>query len=149
MSVRDSIVTFRLADGSLASLPVERVVSVDLEPREWNVAPAPADAPDPERAPETRDAPGRSPSFTNADLPAQWLVYITVEDLDDSMSNCEERGGKILVAPKDMGTMGRYCVIQDPAGAVAALFEPVEIRAHAGHDHGHEHQHEGHEGGGD
>jgi len=84
---------------------------------------------------------------TNADLPAQWLVYITVADLDRSMEACEERGGRIVVAPKEMGTMGRYCVIQDPAGAVAALFEPVEIRAHAGHDHGHEHHHHDHEGG--
>jgi hypothetical protein len=84
---------------------------------------------------------------TNAELPAQWLVYITVQDLDESMSSCEERGGKIVVSPKDMGTMGRYCVIQDPAGAVAALYEPSEIRASAGHGHEHDHHHHEHEGG--
>lgn len=58
----------------------------------------------------------------NAGLPAQWMIYITVEDADVSAAKCEELGGIVLAGPKDMGEMGRYCVIQDPAGAVAALF---------------------------
>lgn len=62
----------------------------------------------------------------NAGLPAQWLIYITVEDVDKSAAQCQELGGKVLVGPKEMGGHGRYCVIQDPAGAVAALFEPAE-----------------------
>lgn len=60
----------------------------------------------------------------NADLPPQWLVYIIVKNLDESMQTCEELGGKVVAGPKGMGDTGRYCVIQDPAGAVAALFEP-------------------------
>lgn len=60
----------------------------------------------------------------NADLPPQWLIYITVEDLEKSSARCIELGGKILAGPKSMGGQGRYCVIQDPAGAVAALFTP-------------------------
>jgi len=60
----------------------------------------------------------------NAALPAQWLVYITVEDVDKSAASCVELGGKIIVEPKGMGGQSRYCVIQDPAGAVAALYSP-------------------------
>jgi hypothetical protein len=30
----------------------------------------------------------------------------------------------VLAAPRNFGGQGRYCVIRDPAGAVAALFEP-------------------------
>jgi hypothetical protein len=60
---------------------------------------------------------------SNADLPAQWLVYIIVEDLDASAARCEDLGGTVVVPPKEMGGHGRYCVIEDPAGAVAALFE--------------------------
>jgi len=60
---------------------------------------------------------------SNADLPAQWLVYIIVEDLDASAARCEALGGTVVVPPKEMGGHGRYCVIEDPAGAVAALFE--------------------------
>lgn len=60
----------------------------------------------------------------NADLPAQWLVYIIVKNLDESIQKCRELGGKVIAGPKGMGDTGRFCVIQDPAGAVAALFEP-------------------------
>jgi predicted enzyme related to lactoylglutathione lyase len=59
----------------------------------------------------------------NAGLPAQWLIYITVADLDASIARCTERGGKILAGPKDAGGGARFCVIQDPAGAVAALYQ--------------------------
>lgn len=59
----------------------------------------------------------------NADLPAQWLIYIQVEDLDASIRRCIELGGRVLSGPTEAGEYGRYCVIQDPVGAVAALSE--------------------------
>lgn len=62
---------------------------------------------------------------TNAQLPSQWLIYITVKSSAESARLCEENGGKVLVGPKEMGGYGRYCVIEDPAGAVCALFEPA------------------------
>ncbi len=62
---------------------------------------------------------------TNADLPPHWLIYISVRDLDRSVARCRARGGEILVGPKSMGTYGRYAVIQDPAGAVAAILQPA------------------------
>lgn len=58
----------------------------------------------------------------NADLPAQWLVYIIVADVDASAEKCREGGGEVLVAPREMGA-DRYCVIRDPAGAVCALYQ--------------------------
>jgi len=57
----------------------------------------------------------------NANLPAQWLIYITVEDAAASAERCRELGGQILDGPREMGG-GTVCVIRDPAGAVAALF---------------------------
>jgi len=60
----------------------------------------------------------------NEGLPASWLIYITVENIDESIRSCNELGGKVMAGPKEMGAYGRYCVIQDPAGAVAALVEP-------------------------
>ena len=63
---------------------------------------------------------------TNAGLPPQWLIYITVDDLDGRVQRCVELGGRVLMPPKGMGGQGRYCVIQDPAGAAAALYEPTE-----------------------
>jgi predicted enzyme related to lactoylglutathione lyase len=61
----------------------------------------------------------------NASLPPQWLIYITVPDVDAGAAKCLELGGSVLAGPKDMGGYGRYCVIRDPAGAVAALFAPA------------------------
>jgi predicted enzyme related to lactoylglutathione lyase len=60
---------------------------------------------------------------SNADLPPVWLVYIHVDDLDESVRRTTQAGGKIRKHPTGLGSMGRYCVIEDPAGAVAALFE--------------------------
>lgn len=59
----------------------------------------------------------------NADLPAQWLIYITVPDIDAAIASCRELGGDVLAGPRGLGEHGRFCVIRDPAGAVAALFE--------------------------
>jgi predicted enzyme related to lactoylglutathione lyase len=59
----------------------------------------------------------------NAGLPPVWLVYITVANLEASLKNTVERGGRIVAPPRSAGT-GRYAVIEDPAGAVAALFQP-------------------------
>ena len=59
---------------------------------------------------------------SNAGLPAQWLIYITVSDVDASAAACVEHGGKLLVEPKAMGG-GRFAVIEDPGGAAAALYQ--------------------------
>lgn len=59
----------------------------------------------------------------NADMPAQWLMYIKVADLDQSLTHCQALGGRILVGPKLMGETQRFAVIQDPAGAVVTLMD--------------------------
>ena len=60
---------------------------------------------------------------SNADLRGGWLIYITVADVDASAATCVEMGGKILVEPRGLAG-GRFCVIEDPAGAVSALYQP-------------------------
>ncbi len=59
----------------------------------------------------------------NADLPPQWLIYIVVANVDASIARCVELGGRVVTGPKSMGPKARFCVIQDPAGAVAALYQ--------------------------
>src|SRR5690606_18870698 len=57
----------------------------------------------------------------NADLPPQWIVYINVADIQQSIDACRAHGGKVLKESKfDDGTL-QYALIQDPAGAVLAL----------------------------
>jgi predicted enzyme related to lactoylglutathione lyase len=60
----------------------------------------------------------------NAGLPPQWLLYVTVEDLDTSLVACEAMGGEVVAPPRSMGG-ARTCVIRDPAGAVCALYQPA------------------------
>lgn len=67
----------------------------------------------------------------NADLPPQWLIYITVMDMDTSLKRCESQGGTVVVRPRGMGAYGRFCVIRDPAGAVVALLEPPQTPSNA------------------
>ncbi len=61
----------------------------------------------------------------NADLPPQWLIYITVDDLDHSIEECQRLGGAVIAAPRGLAG-GRFCVIRDPAGAVCALYQPPD-----------------------
>ena len=58
----------------------------------------------------------------NAHLPAQWLMYVSVEDLDGSIRECLRLGGKVIDGPRPVGKQ-RFCTIQDPAGAFLALIE--------------------------
>lgn len=60
----------------------------------------------------------------NTGLPAVWLMYITVADLDASLQSCVRHGGTQHGAIRDMGSYGRMAVIRDPAGAYCALFQP-------------------------
>ena len=60
----------------------------------------------------------------NREFPSQWLIYINVEDLNKSMETCQGLGGKVVYGPRSMGSYGTMCVIEDPAGAVAALIQP-------------------------
>ncbi len=60
----------------------------------------------------------------NKDIPSQWMIYINVANLKESREQCEKMGGKLLSDVKGAGAMGNYCFIEDPAGAVCALFEP-------------------------
>jgi predicted enzyme related to lactoylglutathione lyase len=57
----------------------------------------------------------------NADIPPQWLIYIVVPDVAAAARKCVELGGKLVNGPRKMGG-GDFALIQDPAGAVCALY---------------------------
>jgi len=58
----------------------------------------------------------------NAGIPPQWIIYINVADLDESLDAAIKNGGQLVNGPRKMGE-ARYCIIQDPAGAVVGLFQ--------------------------
>jgi len=50
--------------------------------------------------------------------PPSWGTYVTVDDVDSTAKLAEELGANILMPPRDIPDVGRFCVIQDPQGAV-------------------------------
>jgi predicted enzyme related to lactoylglutathione lyase len=52
--------------------------------------------------------------------PSAWTTYVTVDDVDATAKAAGELGGKVLVPPMDIPTVGRFTVLQDPQGAVIA-----------------------------
>ena len=53
--------------------------------------------------------------------PPHWMSYVAVDDVDASAAKVAELGGKVFVGPMDIPGVGRFCVINDPAGAVLSL----------------------------
>ena len=51
-------------------------------------------------------------------MPPHWGVYITVNNTDETVAKCQKLGGKVLMPPMDVPTVGRMAVLQDPQGAV-------------------------------
>jgi predicted enzyme related to lactoylglutathione lyase len=58
---------------------------------------------------------------SNAGLPAAWIAYFVVADLERSLREVSARGGKVLEPPRGEG--GRFAIVEDPAGAVCALYQ--------------------------
>lgn len=54
-------------------------------------------------------------------MPPHWMSYVAVDDVDASAATAKELGGKVCVEPMDIPSVGRFCVINDPAGAVISL----------------------------
>lgn len=59
----------------------------------------------------------------NQAVPPQWLMYITVTNLDERIAKIRNLGGTILDGPRACGPGVRMCIFKDPAGAVAAICE--------------------------
>ena len=60
---------------------------------------------------------------SNANLPSGWLIYFIVADVDASAAKCKEKGGNLIVEPRELAG-GRFCIVEDPSGATAALYQP-------------------------
>ncbi|NEQ42767.1 MAG: VOC family protein [Leptolyngbya sp. SIOISBB] len=56
--------------------------------------------------------------------PPYWLSYVAVENVDDSTAQAQALGGQVLQPPCDVMESGRMSLLQDPTGAVFALWQP-------------------------
>jgi uncharacterized protein len=56
-------------------------------------------------------------------VPPHWLSYISVASADDTAAQAAAAGATLLKEPFDVFTLGRMAVVQDPTGAVFAIWE--------------------------
>lgn len=62
-------------------------------------------------------------------VPPHWLSYVRVAAVDPAAVRAAELGGTVVAGPFDVPEVGRMAVVQDPTGAVFALWES---RGHEG-----------------
>jgi len=56
--------------------------------------------------------------------PLAWNSYVTVESADDSAAAANEHGGTVVMEAFDVMDVGRMALVQDPTGALFAVWEP-------------------------
>ncbi len=54
-------------------------------------------------------------------MPPQWGAYVTVDDVDATAKKAVKLGGKVIVPAQDIPGVGRFCVLQDPQGAMLSI----------------------------
>jgi predicted enzyme related to lactoylglutathione lyase len=54
--------------------------------------------------------------------PPSWLSYVGVDNVDDIARQAASLGGKVLKPAADIPNVGRFAILQDPQGAVFAVF---------------------------
>jgi uncharacterized protein len=60
-----------------------------------------------------------------AGIPTHWLSYLAVDDVDQAAKKFVAAGGRSLADAMDIPNIGRIQPVQDPQGAVLALFKPA------------------------
>jgi predicted enzyme related to lactoylglutathione lyase len=62
-------------------------------------------------------------ALNNQDDISQWVILMSVEDIDARMEAVTSSGGKVMTPPTDLQDRGRLAVIRDAEGALVGLLE--------------------------
>lgn len=57
-------------------------------------------------------------------MPAMWVNYVVVKNVDATVARITKLGGKVCVPPFDVPGVGRLAIVQDPQGAVFGIHAP-------------------------
>ena len=66
--------------------------------------------------------PPEVPAF----VPAHWTPYFMVADVDATAAKATSLGGKLTVPPMDIPNTGRFAMVNDPQGAMFAVYTPLK-----------------------
>src|SRR5262249_40580540 len=65
----------------------------------------------------------QQPQQKQMGVPPHWLPYISSDSVDETLQRAGTLGGKVIAGPFDVMDAGRMGVIQDPTGAVFAVWQ--------------------------
>ena len=57
-------------------------------------------------------------------VPSYWMPYFQVAACDASVAKAKSLGAKLMVGPHDIADTGRFAILNDPQGAMFAVFSP-------------------------
>lgn len=57
--------------------------------------------------------------------PLQWFTYIGTSDVDATVRQAVELGGRVMKPAMDLPNVGRFAFLQDPQGTAFAVFTPT------------------------
>jgi predicted enzyme related to lactoylglutathione lyase len=63
------------------------------------------------------------PAQMPAGVPSYWMPYFQVADCDGSAAKARELGASVMVPAQDISKTGRFAILQDPQGAMFAVFK--------------------------
>lgn len=63
------------------------------------------------------------PEAVEQKVPSHWLTYVAVDDCNASAEKAQSLGAKIVHGPAEVTGMGRFAIIEDPTGAVFAMWQ--------------------------
>jgi len=60
-------------------------------------------------------------SLLEGSTSSQWIPYVTVKDMDETLAKLEALGGSVVAPPAPLPDGGRMALIRDPQGGVTGL----------------------------
>ena len=59
-------------------------------------------------------------------VPAHWMTYIAVEDVDASVTRVAGLGGEVIRPAFDVPGVGRIAIVKDPGQGIVGIMTPAE-----------------------
>lgn len=73
------------------------------------------------------DAIGGLMASPQPGMPPNWGIYVTVDNVDETVAQAKALGGKVIMEIMEVPTVGRMATIQDPQGAVINVITYAEM----------------------
>jgi predicted enzyme related to lactoylglutathione lyase len=66
------------------------------------------------------------PEKTPPGAPPHWLAYVSVPNVDETLKQAVALGATVVHEPQDIPTVGRFAILNDPQGAMIALYTSLQ-----------------------